>query len=97
LVSIGGDLSLELVEEVHTVDLTDIQNPPRCCGMSFGNVNPSDEVLNPDVDQDLVILKQYWEYKDAREQRVYTNEKDIYQFFEELCCYLRGVFHYGGF
>jgi hypothetical protein len=59
LVSIGGDLSLELVEEVHTVDLTDIQNPPRCCGMSFGNVNPSDEVLNPDVDQDLVILKHY--------------------------------------
>jgi hypothetical protein len=70
LVSIGGDLPLAHVEEVHIVD--DIQNPPPWCGMSSAN----DEVLNPNVDQDLAILKQYWEFKDAREQRVYTDEEE---------------------
>jgi hypothetical protein len=74
LVSIGGDLLLEHVEEVHTVDPTEIQNPPPWCGMSSTII--SDEVLNPNVDQDLAILKQYWEFKDAREQRVYTDEEE---------------------
>ena len=93
LVSIGGDLPLKHVEEVHTVDPTDIQNPPPWCGVI------SDEVLNSNVDQDLAILKQYWEFKDAREHRVYTYEEErgSYQFFEESCCYWRSVFHYGGF
>ncbi|KAK2427610.1 hypothetical protein QL285_026178 [Trifolium repens] len=70
LVSIGGDLLLKHVEEVHTVDATDIQNPPPWCGVI------SDEFLNSNVDQDLAILKQYWEFKDAREQRVYTDEEE---------------------
>jgi hypothetical protein len=51
---------LEHVEEVH--DLTDIslvQNPPPLCGMSYANVIPSDEVLNPKVTHDLTILKEY--------------------------------------
>jgi hypothetical protein len=74
----GGALPLEHVGEVHTVDLTDIslvQNPPPWCGMSSANVIPSDEVLNPNVDHDLAIVNQYWEYMDAREQGVYTDEE----------------------
>jgi hypothetical protein len=49
--------------------------------MSFGNVNPSDEVLNPDVDQDLVILKHYWEYKDAGEKSLYKWERQLSVFW----------------
>jgi hypothetical protein len=46
--------------------------------MSYANVIPSDEVLNPKVTHDLTILKEYWEGKDAREigHRVYTYEEE---------------------
>jgi hypothetical protein len=51
-------------------DISPPQNPPP--DMSF----PSEEVLNPNVDHDLPIVKQYLEYKNAREQRVYTDEEE---------------------
>jgi hypothetical protein len=53
-------------------DISPAQNPPPV----MSSVIPSDDVLNPNVDHDLPIVKQYLEYKNVREQRVYTNDEE---------------------
>ncbi|CAJ2653115.1 unnamed protein product [Trifolium pratense] len=81
-ISIGSyHLILEQVEEVPTVDLSDIphvQKTPSTCRISSANVIYSDEILNPNVAHDLAILKQYWEGKDASDigHNVYTDEEE---------------------